>query len=114
MTDSPTSHAKLWNPSRLTLGVEEEFHLVDLTSRRLTPRAVDVLAQLSNAAPASSRAGSAAAKSSGGFAAELQQSVVETNSAVTASLTQLESHLVELRRELCRTAEALGIGVAGA
>jgi glutamate---cysteine ligase / carboxylate-amine ligase len=114
MTDSETRDAKLWNSDRLTLGVEEEFHLVDLSSRRLTPRAVDVLAQLSNAAPASSRAGSAAAKSSGGFAAELQQSVVETNSAVTADLGQLKNHLLELRRELCRTADTLGIGVAGA
>ena len=32
--------------SRSTLGVEEEFHLVDLRTRRLTPRAGEVLAAL--------------------------------------------------------------------
>jgi len=106
--------AAAWSPNRLTLGVEEEFHLVDLSTRRLTPRASDVLGQLTNRAPASSRAGSASVKSSGGFAAELQQSVVETNSAVTTDLGALRGHLVELRRELSRTAEALGVGVAAA
>jgi len=117
MTDRDTRTPNgddIWNSSRLTLGVEEEFHLVDLATRRLTPRATDVLAQLTNRAPASSRAGSASVKSSGGFAAELQQSVVETNSAVTNELGELRGHLVELRRELSRTAEALGIGVAAA
>ena len=117
MNDRATSTDRsddVWSPSRLTLGVEEEFHLVDLTTRRLTPRASDVLGQLTNRAPASSRAGSASLKSSGGFAAELQQSVVETNTAVTSQLGELRGFLVELRRELCRTAEALGIGVAAA
>jgi carboxylate-amine ligase len=114
MTDSSSHDSNVWNPKRLTLGIEEEFHLVDLSTRRLTPRASDVLAQLTNRAPASSRAGSATLKSSGGFAAELQQSVVETNSAVTSDLGELRGYLVELRRELSRTAEALGIGVAAA
>lgn len=114
MTDRDAERGPLWSSSRLTLGVEEEFHLVDLSSRRLTPRAPDVLGQLTNRTVASSRAGSAAAKSKGGFAAELQQSVVETNSAVSAHLGELRGYLLELRRELSRTAEALGIGIAAA
>lgn len=114
MTDSDAHDRNIWNSNRLSLGIEEEFHLVDLSTRRLTPRASDVLGQLTNRAPASSRAGSATLKSSGGFAAELQQSVVETNSAVTSDLGELRGYLVELRRELSRTAQALGMGVAAA
>jgi carboxylate-amine ligase len=113
MTDSDSPEPTV-NPERLTLGIEEEFHLVDLSTRRLTPRASDVLGQLTNRPPASSRAGSATLKSSGGFAAELQQSVVETNSAVTSDLGELRGYLIELRRELSRTAEGLGMGVAAA
>jgi glutamate---cysteine ligase / carboxylate-amine ligase len=107
MTDHIVRDESIWNQNRLTLGVEEEFHLVDLTTRRLTPRAADVLSRLDE--PVSS-----VRPPSGGFAAELQQSVVETNSAVTGSLSELRSHLVHLRKELSRTAEALGIGIASA
>ncbi|HEU4577687.1 MAG TPA: carboxylate--amine ligase/circularly permuted type 2 ATP-grasp protein [Polyangiaceae bacterium] len=88
----------------LTLGVEEEFHLVDLTSRRLTPRASEILARLS----------AAGESPAGSYAAELQQSVVETNSAVTSSLSELREHLVALRSSLIATAESLGVGVAAA
>jgi glutamate---cysteine ligase / carboxylate-amine ligase len=104
MLDRDARDAKLWNTNRLTLGVEEEFHLVDLDSRRLTPRALDVLQRLETKA----------ARPAGGFAAELQQSVVETNSAVTSSLDELRQHLVSLRQELASTAESLGVGVAAA
>jgi glutamate---cysteine ligase / carboxylate-amine ligase len=122
MTDRRATPEKLWNPSRLTLGVEEEFHLVDLETRRLTPRAQDVLSRLSGEGPASARArvGSSATDavgavaSSGGYAPELQQSVVETNSAVTTSLDELRHHLGSLRRELSGAAESLGVGVAAA
>jgi glutamate---cysteine ligase / carboxylate-amine ligase len=107
MTDRIVRDESVWNQNRLSLGVEEEFHLVDLTTRRITPRAADVLSRLSE--PVSS-----VARPSGGFAAELQQSVVETNSAVTTSLGELRGHLIQLRKELSRTAEALGVGVAAA
>jgi glutamate---cysteine ligase / carboxylate-amine ligase len=121
VTDREICSEELWNPSRLTLGIEEEFHLVDLSTRRITPRAADVLAQLSAPASVRIRAGAGGApgaaamsRASGAFAAELQQSVVETNSAVTRHLGELRTHLAELRKELARTAEALGIGVAAA
>jgi carboxylate-amine ligase len=86
--------------NRLTMGVEEEFHLVDRTTRRLTPRAPEVLDGLS----ASARA----------FAAELQQTVVETNSDVVDSLEALRRNLVDLRSELAAAADRLGIGIATA
>jgi glutamate---cysteine ligase / carboxylate-amine ligase len=85
---------------RLTLGVEEEFHLVDLSTRRLTARSHEVLERLTQA--------------TGTYAAELQQSVVETNTEVCSTLSALRAELVTLRSELCTTAEALGIGVAAA
>jgi glutamate---cysteine ligase / carboxylate-amine ligase len=85
---------------RLTLGVEEEFHLVDLSTRRLTARASEVLAAL--------------ASREGTYAAELQQSVVETNTGVCSTLDDLRSELVSLRTELITKAESLGIGVAAA
>lgn len=84
----------------LTLGVEEEFHLVDLRTRQLTPRANEVLAGLS--------------ESTRTYAAELQQSVVETNSAVCGTLADLRRILSETRTELIRVANGLGIGVAAA
>jgi glutamate---cysteine ligase / carboxylate-amine ligase len=92
--------AGTWDRDCLTLGVEEEFHLVDLSTRRLTPRAAEVLSGLS----ASTRT----------FAAELQQTVVETNTAVAVKLDGLRRHLEGLRAELVDAALPLGIGVASA
>jgi carboxylate-amine ligase len=87
-------------PDRLTLGVEEEFHLVDLRTRQLTPRASEVLSGLSD--------------STRTYAAELQQTVVETNSEVFDTLKGLRKNLLELRSELIGVASGLGIGVAAA
>ncbi len=91
---------RVWDRNRLTLGVEEEFHLVDLTTRRLAPRASEVLDGLS----ASVRT----------YAAELQQSVVETNTEVVVTLDALRHKLVDLRSELCAAARTRGLGVASA
>jgi carboxylate-amine ligase len=89
-----------WDRNRLTLGVEEEFHLVDLATRRLAPRAGEVLGGLS----ASVRT----------YAAELQQSVVETNTEVVVTLDALRDNLVDLRSELSAAARVRGLGVASA
>src|ERR1700758_3596662 len=80
-----------------TLGVEEEFHLVDLKTRRLTARAPELLAELSDH-----------------YVAELQRCVVETNTGVVDSLDWLRAELVEHRRVLVDTAADLGIGVVAA
>src|ERR1700746_435428 len=80
-----------------TLGVEEEFHLVDLKTRRLTPRAPELLAELSDH-----------------YVAELQRCVVETNTGVVDSLDGLRGELVDHRRVLVDTAAELGIGVVAA
>jgi glutamate---cysteine ligase / carboxylate-amine ligase len=80
-----------------TLGVEEEFHLVDLKTRRLTARAPELLAELSDH-----------------YVAELQRCVVETNTRVVDSLDGLRGELVDDRRVLVDTAAELGIGVVAA
>jgi glutamate---cysteine ligase / carboxylate-amine ligase len=83
--------------SSRTLGVEEEFHVVDLKTRRLTARAPELLAKLP-----------------GDYVAELQRCVVETNTPVVESLEQLLGELVRRRRLLADTAADLGMGVVAA
>ena len=80
-----------------TLGVEEEFHLVDLKTRRLTARAPELLSELSDH-----------------YVAELQRCVVEMNTQVVDSLDGLREELVGHRRVLVETAAELGIGVVAA
>ncbi|WP_459802956.1 carboxylate-amine ligase [Herbidospora sp. RD11066] len=81
----------------VALGVEEEFHVVDLVSRRLTPQAHVVLDGLPDTS----------------FSAELQQAVVETNSTPTPDLAALRADLVDLRRQLIASAEPHGLGIIG-
>ncbi|RZK86118.1 MAG: YbdK family carboxylate-amine ligase, partial [Rhodococcus sp. (in: high G+C Gram-positive bacteria)] len=80
------------------VGVEEEFHLIDRKTRRLTTRAPELLARLPD----------------GVFVDELQQCVVEVNSGVYADLDGLRNDLERHRRVLIDAAEGLGIGVAAA
>jgi len=82
----------------LTLGVEEEFHVVDLESRQVVPRASVLL----DALP------------SEGFSAELQRSVVETNTPVASTLGDLRHHVGVLRGRLVEAARAEGLGIAAA
>ncbi|SOD70847.1 carboxylate-amine ligase [Jatrophihabitans sp. GAS493] len=82
--------------SSLTLGVEEELHVVDLETSLLVPRAPQLLARL----PAES------------FSAELQRSTIETNTEVCTTLDELHSEIVRLRRELISVVGSEGLGVA--
>src|SRR5690242_16377528 len=81
----------------LTLGVEEELHVVDLATRELVPRAPEVLARLGD-----------------GFSAELHRSVVETNTPVAGTLDGLRDGIVAQRREAITVAESLGLGLVAA
>ena len=56
----------------------------------------------------------ALAKSPRKYAAELQQTTVETNSDVAETLDDLRRFLVDQRAELVAAAERLGVGIAGA
>src|SRR3954452_5229164 len=82
----------------LTLGVEEELHVVDLTTRELVPRAPEILARLDD----------------DHFSAELHRSVVETTTPVAASLDDLRAGIVARRRTAIEVAEPLGLGLVAA
>jgi glutamate---cysteine ligase / carboxylate-amine ligase len=85
-------------PEFTAVGVEEEFHTVDLDTRRLMPRADSLLEQL----PADR------------FSGELQRSVVETNSRPFVRLVDLVEDLAALRRSVIAAAQPLGLGVVAA
>jgi glutamate---cysteine ligase / carboxylate-amine ligase len=80
------------------LGAEEEFHVVDLATRRSAPEVDALLTQLDGAE----------------FAPELQRSLVETNTPVCATLDELRHHLQRLRATLDGVAAPLGLGVVAA
>ena len=82
--------------SDLTLGIEEELHLVDLATGRLAARAPELLAQLPSAS----------------FTAELQRSTVEINTSVCTTLEGLRNELLRRRRQLVQVAGEARIGVA--
>jgi carboxylate-amine ligase len=79
------------------MGVEEEFHLVDLKTRRLTARAPELLDELSDS-----------------YVAELQRCVVEINSDVVDTLEDLRADLQRNRKVLVDAAGEFGIGVVAA
>jgi carboxylate-amine ligase len=82
----------------VAVGVEEEFHVTDLATRRLTARADKLMDRL----PARS------------FGFELQRSVLEANSRPWACLTDLAEDIAELRRAAVAAAEPLGLGIVAA
>ncbi|GAB1642019.1 glutamate--cysteine ligase [Krasilnikovia sp. MM14-A1259] len=88
------------DPARadLTLGVEEELHVVDLRTRELVPRAPEVLARLDQ----------------DHYSAELHRSVVETNTPIARTLDDLRTGIVALRRRAIGVATAQGLGLVAA
>lgn len=82
----------------LLIGVEEEFHVVDLETRHSAPEVDALLADLDGEE----------------FAPELQRSLVETNTPVCRSLDDLRGNLQRLRGRLASAAEPHGLGVVAA
>ncbi|MEV5933483.1 glutamate--cysteine ligase [Streptomyces sp. NPDC052079] len=80
------------------IGAEEEFHIVDVESGRLVPRAGTLLDRLGGP----------------GFRRELQQSAVESNSRVHDTLEALFADLSRTRRRLDAVASSLGLAVVAA
>jgi carboxylate-amine ligase len=80
------------------IGAEEEFHVLDVESGRLVPRARAVLDRVHRP----------------GFTTELQQSVVESNSGVHDTLDGLYTDLSGARRRLDAAASSLGLAVVAA
>jgi carboxylate-amine ligase len=84
--------------AELTLGAEEELHLIDLESWSLSARAPQVLSRLPG----------------DNYSAEIQRTTVETNTDVVSGLGDLRTELVRLRRGLAEVAAAEGLGIASA
>ncbi|MFE9776233.1 glutamate--cysteine ligase [Streptomyces sp. NPDC005931] len=80
------------------IGAEEEFHVLDVESGRLVPRADALLERLGRS----------------GFTRELQQSVVESNSGVHDTLDDLYTDLAGTRRRLDTAASSQGLAVVAA
>ncbi len=86
-----------------TLGVEEEFFLVDPATRRLVPAAADVL-----------RGAQARAGSEDAVQTELLQSQIETGTAVCHTLKEVRAELERLRGSVSEAAAAAGYAIAAA
>ncbi len=82
--------------AELTLGAEEELHLIDLESWQLSARAPQLLSRLPSA----------------NYSAEIQRTTVETNTDVVDSLDGLRAELLRLRRGLTEVAAVEGLGAA--
>ncbi|MEU0409012.1 glutamate--cysteine ligase [Streptomyces griseorubiginosus] len=82
----------------MRIGVEEEFHILEVESGLLVPRAEAVLRRLPRRT----------------FTTELHQSTVESNSGVHASLGGLYADLARTRRRLDAAASSLGLAVMAA
>lgn len=95
---SPGNRPEPASPGLRTLGVEEEFHLVDVRTRSLAARAPEVLALLPD----------------DGYVAEMQKCVVEINSSVVDTLTALRTELQHRRAVVSAAAATLGLGVVAA
>ena len=83
-------------PAELTLGAEEELHLVDLDSWKLVGRAPQLLSRLPSA----------------NYSAEIQRTTVETNTDVVDTLDGLRAELLRLRRLLVSEAAKDNVGIA--
>ncbi|MGC4798023.1 carboxylate-amine ligase [Micromonospora saelicesensis] len=95
MAYRPTAVDTAPDLSTLTLGVEEEYLLLDPDSGRNLPVADQVLAALRGPARDQSRQ-------------EFRHSMVEMVTPVCADLTELRAHLVALRRSAAEAATAAG------
>ncbi|MEU8032719.1 glutamate--cysteine ligase, partial [Streptomyces sp. NPDC049099] len=82
----------------LRIGVEEEFHIVEVETGLLVPRADTVLEELPERT----------------FTTELQQATVESNSEVHTSLDGLYGDVIRTRRRLDAAATAHGLAVVAA
>jgi carboxylate-amine ligase len=89
------------SPQDFSLGVEEEFQIIDPVSRTLRPRAASILA---NARDAHGEE----------VTNELYLSQIETGTPVCATLADARRELVRLRRELAAAAAKSGSRIAAA
>src|SRR3954454_25006254 len=82
--------------AELTLGAEEELHLINTETWELSARAPQILSRLPEEF----------------YSAEIQRTTVETNTAVVGTLDELRADVLRLRAGLVAAAERNGLGVA--
>ena len=80
----------------LTLGAEEEFHVVDTGSWQLAAAAPKLISHLADTS----------------FTEEMQRTTVESRTEVTSTLDNFRSEVVRLRRSLTEAAGPLGLALA--
>ena len=86
---------------RFTLGVEEEFQIVDPNTWELRSHVSQLLA--------------AGSRSLGDqMKREMHQSIVEVGTNICEDVTQLQHELLKIRSELCAAADRVGLAVAAA
>ena len=88
-----------WHRDTLTVGVEEEFHIVDRSTRTLANSGERLLAALDDIGD-------------NRYEHEIKQSMIETATGICSSLAEVRENLVALRTRLASTAEELGLGVS--
>jgi carboxylate-amine ligase len=86
---------------RFTLGVEEEFQIVDPESGELRSHVSELLA-------------SSASVLGDQIKRELHQSIVEVGTKICADVSELRSEVFRIRRDLASSAERVGLAVAAA
>src|SRR6266542_4418558 len=98
-TDDPVGIVASASSAGLTIGLEEEFHVLDPETYELVPNAPSRLAD-----------GAAASA----LDSELVSSTVETASAICESLDDLRNEVVRQRRQLRSAADHAGLVLATA
>ncbi|MFZ7087686.1 glutamate--cysteine ligase [Curtobacterium sp. RRHDQ10] len=82
--------------AELTLGAEEELHLIDLETKRLSAQAPRLLSKLPGDR----------------YGAELQRTTIETNVPVVTTLTDLRTEILRLRTDLTAAIAPSGVAIA--
>ena len=88
-------------PHRFTIGVEEEFQIVDPNTSELRSHVSELLV---SSAPALGEQ----------IKRELHQSIVEVGTKICADVSELKTEIFRIRRELSGAAERVGLAVAAA
>jgi carboxylate-amine ligase len=88
-------------PHRFTLGVEEEFQIVDPQSWELKSHVAEFIS------PGATTLGDQVKR-------ELHQSIVEVGTPICADANELEREIFRMRRELIAAAESRGLAIAAA
>ena len=88
-------------PHRFTIGVEEEFQIVDPQTFELRSHVSELVA------PGATVLGDQVKR-------ELHQSIVEVGTRICANVSELEEEVFHIRRELTRAADGMGLAIAAA